>query len=557
MVPSCIYSCFSVSATAVSFIYRRAHLILRGRSFLPCMLIMLMVPKLWAEDLNPTADKVFLEVRSISLEGFSELDRYPINLKKLQAMLVEKRSRFDARMSVDQLHLIADELTAWVRAQGYSFHTIFLPPQKVEGGNIKFEMQEGRLVDVNVVNLTRWQDESFAKPFKALLGDMLYAPDIETAVHHLKAQSGIKLFAFFSRGERPGEAILNVRVEEADKRSYLLKAENYGSEAVGEHRVIFQYSEFQLLGFDRLSFAALQTLDGGGSTYGSVNYKKYLMPLNWSIDLSFSNNQFSLGEAYEALDYQGDVQTFNLGITRYFQQKAGNRKSIRLGYYSMESDLSSALDTATQSLSDDERSAAVMLDLSYEKSFEKIGFVSSAGVNWGEYSRLGSSNASIENEPFTKYNLSILLFNQLSKIRRWSSQFKASFRGQYSDAMLPGIERSSLTGAYSNRAFDSSLYSADTSYIGSIEWSLPGLFMSRKKSGSGLFPFFFYDWSWGEKYNFEKTDIQKKNFEGLGLGLQFAFGKHVAGKLSVAKSLDDGLLEIEDEPKVFFEIKIK
>ena len=525
--------------------------------------LMFVCAKLSAQSINPVQDAFSFEVKSIYLQGFSDLDKYHLDLKKLQTLLETERAKYEAQMTVDEIHQIADTMTLWVRNQGFSFHTVYLPPQEVVNGRVNLILQEGKLTNVNVLNKTSWPSKRFSAPFKSLVGKLLYAPEIESKVFDLKAQPGTRVFAFYSRGQKPGEATLNIRVDKADKRNFVVKAENYGSEIVGENRMILQYSEYQLTGhFDRLSMSLLHTLDGEGSLYGSFNYAISVQPLNWSVDFSASNNQFNLGNEFAALDYQGEVQSLRMGINRYFNQAPGKQNRLRLSYYDLSSDVETNLDQPGTSVADDELSKAIALSWEKQYSLKHWRFSTSIGLNSGSFSITGNGSSEDESseiidESFKKYSVGVAAVTQLSNVSRWSSQLHFSLQVQHSNQMLPGIERLSATGAYANRAFESGLYSADKGAIASVEWSFPGLQGKNKDKKFHFIPYVFYDWSQGEKLNSEGESSQDIDFSGAGLGLHFQIGRNISGGLVVAKPVGDNPFNTaeEDETQFLFEMR--
>ncbi|HNG61170.1 MAG TPA: ShlB/FhaC/HecB family hemolysin secretion/activation protein, partial [Cellvibrionaceae bacterium] len=294
---------------------------------------LLLAPLLAAEPLDPQAANLRVLVREFQVTGLEHPSR-GLSLEALLQQARREQGKFGANMTVEELNQLADALTLYVRGFGFPFHTVYLPPQRVEAGRVELRLQEGLLGAVHVINKTRLQDKRFERPFAAHMHKLLYGPAIEERVQALKNQPGFKVFAFYSRGAKPGEAVLNLRVDEAEQQVYGLRIDNYGSAASGKQRAIAQYSRFELTGrHDRFDLGLLQTLGGVSNRYGSLAYQLPSPELNFLWDISATNNQFELGDRYAALGLEGDVTTLGSGLTWITRPQPAARTSWRAGLY--------------------------------------------------------------------------------------------------------------------------------------------------------------------------------------------------------------------------------
>lgn len=488
--------------------------------------------------LNPGDTEVQIPVTHIVLEGFTALHDYPIDLSDLRQRIEKERAKYPSLMSVDQLHQVADTLTLYLRGIGYVFHTVYLPPQTVSDGTVKLLMQEGRLTAVNVINQTDWSSERFRRVFEPLLGSMLYGPEVEERVQALKAQTGTNVFAFYSRAERAGEARLNLRVEPADKRQFMLKADNFGSAVSGQYRVLAQYTENQLTGrFDQLSVALLRSLDDVDNTYGSVRYSLPSPSLNYIWDISASNNQFELGDRFAALGLKGDATVLRTGLTRVLGYQMSGRQQVRLGAYHKRNNLDSDL---VQEREQREQSQALSASWSKSQQWPTSGVLLSThlGLNHGQF-ELGEGDS----ESFNKLEASALWLRGTSGPSRWRGVLQVSARGQYSDVALPSVEGFSLTGAYGVRGFAPGRMNADRALLLSAEWRWPVLLQRQAENWLSLQPLLFADAATGSKPGRDDIEGQAQvpsqgTFSGAGAGLRFNLGRRVSGQLTAAWPID-------------------
>ena len=532
------------------------HFMLRTRMkriynhiLLTILLAALCLP-VWAQAINPMADDVRLKVNTFTLveldsEVSAKLPRQPL-LKQLAL----ERARFGEMMSVDELHQVADALTAYVRAKGYVFHSVFLPPQKIEDGFVTLNLQKGTLSSVHIINNTALPDARFSRVFKDLVGNILYAPAIEDRVQALKMQGGFEIFAFYSRGVKAGEARLNLKVEKSRQRSFSLKADNYGSESSGKQRLIAQYSEFQLTGHhDRLSLAVLRSVDDVANTYGSLSYSLPFAGLQYAWDISASNNQFEVGARFASLGLEGDATTVRTGITKHFGFHAKHRSRMRLGLFSKHNSLGADDDSGVQ----EELSQGLSLQWFKDKQWQK----SSALMNWvvglshGEYSVEAAADGQ-----FNKLNISTFWLKGMASGHA-RNVLQLNLRGQASDAGLPSVEGVSLTGADGVRGYEAGGFNADNAVLASLEWRFPSLLYFSTEQRWRLEPFVMGDWATGDKEGLGDGLETQATYASAGVGMRLDWGRHLTAQVTASSALKGELngTEVEGDGQVLFEIR--
>jgi hemolysin activation/secretion protein len=505
----------------------------------------------YGQNLNPAAQDFQLEVVGFTLAAPTEPLAGDLSVERLNQRLALERARFGEEMSIDELHQVADSMTLYVRNLGYVFHTVYLPPQRVDGGLVEYRLQEGRLVGVNVINNTSMPNKRFTRIFDELVGRVLVGSEVEERVQALKAQGGFNVFPFYSRGAKAGEARLNLKVDRARKRSFLVKADNYGSPASGEYRLIGQYSEYQLTGHhDRLSLALLQAVDGVANTYGSIQYDLPFSNLEYNWDISVSNNQFEVGDRYAALGLEGVASTVKTGFTRQLKHHPKHASRLRFGVYEKRNDLDLA------NLHEMSRVASMLLAKS--KLWSDSGTVVNVA---GEFSIGEYEVESVDPGTFTKLDVSGMLLKGFGE-GRWRNLAQASVRGQLSQAPLPGIEGFTLTGAYGVRGFASGGLTADNALLVSAEWRFPNLISSAKESSTWrLEPYLVGDFATGTKKNFENAAglsvTDTASYGSLGVGLRMAWGRHLSGQFVASAGLDGDFngIKVDSDEQLFFELR--
>lgn len=500
-----------------------------------------------AQSLNPVQDEMRLRVSAFTLSGIDQANAQALDVAEIKQRLALERARFTDTMSVDELHQVADALTLFLRNRGYVFHTVYLPPQRVEGGVVEMRVKEGTLSGVHVINNTRWPDRRFDAPFKKHVGKILFGPAIEDTVQALKAQSGFRVFAFYSRGKNSGEALLNLRIDADAKRTFGVKADNYGSPASGEHRLIAQYSEHQLTGHhDRLSLAVLYAVDDVANTYGSLSYQLPFGHLDYLWDISASNNQFEVGDRFAALGLKGDASTVRTGISYFSSHHPDKRGTWRLGLYDKRNNIEA--DSVTVA---DEHSQAISLQWSKVLQSSRRGavFQTLLEYSYGEYQVDGQPDGD-----FNKVDFSTLMAKGVGR-GRLRNVWQLNARGQYTPDVLPSIEGLGLSGAYGVRGFAPGVFNADSAVLAALEWRLPNL-LQAENARWRLEPFVFAEYANGRKETI-LGDKRDGELSGVGFGLSFGWGGRFNAQVVSAKGLDgkfDGV-KVEGDDQILFEIR--
>lgn len=514
-------------------------------------ILLLLCSSANGQSVNPAANDFRLQVEAFSLVNADMRLHSRLSLAELRQQLLLERARFGQMMSVDELHQVADALTLHVRNLGYVFHTVYLPPQKVEGGLIEFNVQQGVLGSVHVINNTSVADKHFVSMFDDQVGKVLYGPDIEDRVQGLKAQGGFDVFPFYSRGTKPGEARLNLRVDKAHKRSFALKLDNYGSASSGEDRLIGQYTEYQLTGrHDRLALALLRSVDEVPNIYGSASYNLPLARLKYAWDVSASNNQFEVGDRFAALGLKGAASTVAMGISQHFRHHPQRRSRARLGVYEKRTNLDMG-----DSQSDVAREVSRVASLLWAR--DKHWDTSSSALSLSaEISHGGYEVQNMPDGSFTKLDLSGFWVKG-SGTGYLRNVVQLSFRGQYSDVALPSIEAFSLTGAYGARGFEPGGFSADRALLTSLEWRLPALLSFSSEQNWRFEPYLLGDWAIGSQKGLGGNERQRAAFTSAGLGLRMSWGRHFSAQLSASTAIKGEVNdnEVEGDEQVLFEIR--
>ena len=149
----------------------------------------------------------------------------------------------------EDLETLRVALTLLYVNSGYVNSGAILPDQNVSSGVVTYQIIEGNLTAVEVEGNKWFRSSYFQKRFNLDAGPPLNINALQQRLQLLLEDSRIqRLNANLKPGVRPGEGILDVRVEESAPYSLYFEYDNYQSPSVGENRGLVTLEHRNLTG---------------------------------------------------------------------------------------------------------------------------------------------------------------------------------------------------------------------------------------------------------------------------------------------------------------------
>ncbi len=231
-----------------------------------------------------------IEVKRFKLTGLTLAPESDV-----QAVLSDLSGRL---LTAAEMETAAKKVADYLRAKGYPFVQAYLPPQRVDTGEVEISIQEGRLDatlgrdGVSVDNegqrvKTSVIEEFLLRGVKA--GGALRMVDLERAVLLASDLPGIKnITTEIVPGTQPGTTHLKARVEDASVFAGNVITDNYGSRYTGEARVLAQLQLNSPLGY--------------GEQFNATVVKSSLMNSSrWGVLAPVGSSGLKLGASYSTL----------------------------------------------------------------------------------------------------------------------------------------------------------------------------------------------------------------------------------------------------------------
>lgn len=450
---------------------------------------------------NAATEKKF-RVSKIDVQGVVAHPKYKINSQAITALanqLLKQAGGKDGKVNIVKLQQIAQGLTAYYRSQGFILTQVYLPRQKVGRERvIIMKVQEGILGGL-IVEGKLYSKAEIERPFKGLVGEPVRAKQIEAALLKLNAfYPGLKVSGVFKAGKKPGETILVIKENKADKVSVVYSYDNYASESTGKYRSQVSVTGFDLTGApDALNVSFMQKISPSLSQLASLFYKHRFFWSTTQWFLGYTYNTFNLGGDLEPLNIYGDSKTGYIGLSQQFVLSRANNFSGNIQFKRLRGTLKQDgvylnkdnLSIAELGLSYNHNSFswhnANIIALTYDHGFNNV---------------LGAMGENPSNPPPTrqsvngdyasgKFNLIKLHYTFLQKLFG-NSLLTLAVSGQYTPNLITSFNQLQVGGPFSLAGYANNEYLMDSGVVTQLDYRFPIFPIASEHA--------FGDYTWGE-----------------------------------------------------------
>lgn len=490
-----------------------------------------------------------MQVQRVKLSGTYLFPEYGVTREYLGAALNAVHAQQNEWMTIRDMNALADALTLAYHRKGLTFTQVHVVPNVVRNATLELNVLPGRVTEIALRNNRYFKDEIVKTPFLHLLGQVVYEPDIRSALDRANLSPGYRVFGFYSLGQYPGQTRLNLHVLEERKYTGGFRVDNYGVNSTGEIRLHGFYHRHNLTGrADQLSLLGAVN-EMSGNVYGSVTYQRPLTKhAAWHAMLG--NSAYELGGDFELIGLQGSLWWAGAGYRHELLKE----------------------DNATAVITTD----AVFKDASGESEEFEDSFVEEA-----QYlllnAQLAASALDLSGHWRQALNLGVTLGTLLSQSDNLDSDYVlklnagvgADYRWRpgnpveqvtsltvnatWSAQQLPRAERGLLTGPAHVRGYSAGLFSADSSLLITAEHVTRGF---EGPLSTRLRPFAFIDYGIG--WLQQNQDDIDASFIGAGVGLRAFWSRHLAASgtlgFPLADSRSDDLELSDQDPALYGQI---
>lgn len=439
------------------------------------------------------------------------------------------KNLINRQIKMAELLQVSSAITKLYRERGYITSGAFIPPQTLKDGVLKIHVLEGKLEDIKV-NGTRRLKPSYIRSRLAVAGKKplnnkrllrgLQLLQLNPLVESISAELGA--------GTRPGENLLEVRVQEAKTFNPSISLNNNASPGVGTFSRQIQIYEGNLLGYGDNITANYTNSDGSNSF--NFNYALPINPRNGSLIFSYGTSDNNIIEKpFNKLDIESASRYYELTLRQPLKETPNEEFALGVTFSRRESKISSSVLEAEEispnqlSLGADEdgrtRVNAIRFFQDWAVRDRQQVFALRSQFSIG----LDAFNSTInDNSPDGRF---YAWRGQMQWARLLAPDTVLVLRGdvQFADRPLISFEQFGLGGIDNVRGYGRDILLKDNGVFASAELRVPIVRFSEENSLLQLTPFVDFGTAWNrsgrDETNFN-SDPNTLASVGIGLRLQ-------------------------------------
>lgn len=388
-------------------------------------------------------------------------------------------------VTINDLITMANTITEFYQNNGYISTTAYLPPQKVEDGNVEIVVMEGKYGNITIEG-NKWArkkylNATFLKDKSIQEDKVLNVADIQESLREINATDYIKgAVALEDNEDSEQYTDLTLKVKDRFPIDLDLRFDNQGRSIVGLNRFVIFAGMNNLTGFgDKL----LSTTSIARNTIGQGVF--YSVPIGrheTRLNLGYSYAGTKLGKQYKDLDIKGKSHGFYVDLTR---------RLVKTENYKLYGDIAFDMrntETTIKGMKFDElkyKTRAIKLNLTnvkddvYGKWFGNIGIAKGIDV-------FDASNRAVRGDIYgdkkrTPSNRAVKLQASVSRLQvlPWRMMGILTANGQWTNRNVWGPDKLQIGGVSSIRGFEEGLLLSDYGVTGSTELRVPVPFLNH------------------------------------------------------------------------------
>ena len=460
-------------------------------------------------------------------------------------------SRYVGReLGLSDLEALRDELTYAYVGRGYVTSGAVIPSQSVAGGVLVVDVVEGVLQDIEVETDGHLRPGYVRARLERSAGPPVNVKELEEALQVLQQDDRIRsVQAALVPGERRGESILRVRVEEREPWTVTLAGDDYASPAIGEWRGTAEGTYANLIGVGDVLSAEYQGSTGLNDVRAA--FETPFTPWDTRVELHMRRTWSEVVEnPFQDLDIKDETETYGLTLT----QPAWHSRNLLAELFATaewrrsESYLQGDSFSFVPGPHDGVAKIAVLrfgMDALYRSSLEVLSLRSMLSVGIDAL----DSTINSGDIPDSRFVSWLLQLQGARRLPWYDTQIVGALSLQLSDRPLLGLEQFEIGGRYTVRGYRESQLVRDQGVAGSVEFRIPVPLPSseRWRPELAIAPFFDAGRSW----NANRSTSGDQNLASVGIGLLLGLNEQAHFEIYWGDSIEDvthfGEHTLEDE----------
>ncbi|MGD1912727.1 MAG: ShlB/FhaC/HecB family hemolysin secretion/activation protein [Rivularia sp. (in: cyanobacteria)] len=466
-----------------------------------------------------------INVKKIEIKGstvFSEEDFEEIT-KNYTDRPVTFAELLQLRSDITKLYLKSEYITSGA----------FLPIQKFQDGIVEIKVIEGGLEDIKIRGNRRLNSGYIRSRIAPGAKKPLNREKLLGALQLLQLNPLIdKLSAELSSGTRPGESLLEIKINETKTFNVQLSLDNARSPAVGSFRRQIQISEANLFGWGDAIGVGYSNTDGSNTF--DFNYTLPLNPRNGTLSFTYgASDSDVIEDPFSVLDIQSESRYYEISFRQPILQTVSQEFVLGLTASRRTSKASlfnGEVPFPNSPGSDDEgrtRISAVRFFQEWTNRTSSQVFALRSQFSIGLNALDSTINSSSPDSRFYAWR------GQAQWVRLLAPDTLFLLRGdmQLSDRPLVPLEQIGIGGQETVRGYRQDALLTDNAVFASAEIRFPIARFSGENNILQLAPFIDFGTAWNRGGSDDSADeLDTNTLLSLGLGLRLQLQERLSAR---------------------------
>jgi hemolysin activation/secretion protein len=485
----------------------------------------------------PLSKQIKLYVEKIRLDGntiFSDAE--------LSDLIKDYEHR---EINSGELEELRQAITLHYINHGYINSGAVIPDQQVADNTITIQIVEGHLEDIHIRGSHRLKSSYLSD--RILLGSKppLNVDELGKALQLLQQNPRLdQLHANLIPGAIPGEAVLDVEVEESQAFHLWAGADNTRPPSVGGEQGLVRGLHQNLSGRgDTLSFEADLT---EGLEAFDVSYTIPITPRDTELKLWYVRNDSKVVERpFNDLDIKSDEQSFGIALNHPVYRTLNTTLTLGMGLDLRKSNtelLGKRFSFTPAADNGQTRLTVVRLTQEWLNRHRRQVIAGRSTFSFGIDAFDATVNGEDEDGKFFSW------LGQLQWAHRLGERNQLILRSdvQLASDSLPSLEQFAVGGLNTVRGYRENRQVTDQGFSATLEFRYPVWNSKEGRSTVQLIPFYDY----GAVWNRSRTTSGPQYFSSLGVGVRWEFAKRIQAGVYIAhpfQDFDDPDNDIQDD----------
>jgi hemolysin activation/secretion protein len=423
-------------------------------------------------------------------------------------------------LTAEDLEAVRVALTLLYVNAGYVNSGAVLPDQDVTEGVVTFQIIEGGLTEIAVEG-NRWFRAGYLRRrFSLAAGPPVNINALQRQLQLLLEDSRIRrLNAELKPGLKPGEGVLNVRVEERLPFKLWLDFNNHQPPSVGAERGIIGVEHQNLTGNGDI----LTLRYGRSEGLDPLLDFRYVLPLTaWdtALALQYRRNSFAIvEEPFTDLDIESESHIYSIALRQPIYRTLNSQVALELIGERLSNETSVLGDPFTLSPgARDGKSVVTAIRFAQEAVYRTQNQVIAGRSRFSVGLDALGATINTGDQPDGKFFAWLGQFQWVRRLGILDSQAILRSDLQVAADPLLALEQIALGGRFSVRGYRENTLLRDSAFLASLEIRVPVIRSQRWADFVELAPFADYGRGWNRK----GPTPDPQDLSSIGIGLRWA-----------------------------------